>query len=69
MTVTVLLWLGYKCIVSPPLSFGSLFKRKRKKLPETDNQEDPRTRAPAAETEKELKILGPTFQKVVTKMK
>jgi hypothetical protein len=31
MTVTVLLWLGYNSIVSPPLSFGSLFKRKEKK--------------------------------------
>jgi hypothetical protein len=37
MTVTVLLWLGYKSIVTPPLSFGSLFKRKEKKLPETDS--------------------------------
>ncbi len=30
-TVRVLLWLEYKCIVSPPISFGSLFKRKEKK--------------------------------------
>jgi hypothetical protein len=26
-----LLWLEYKCVVSPPISFGSLFKRKEKK--------------------------------------
>ena len=37
MTVTVLLWLGYKCIVSPPLSFGSLFKRKEKRSPDANN--------------------------------
>jgi hypothetical protein len=41
MTVTVLLWLGYKCSVSPPLSFGSLFKRKEKKLPRVDKGEKP----------------------------
>jgi hypothetical protein len=32
-----LLWLGYSCIVSPPLSFGSLFKRKDKRSPDADN--------------------------------
>lgn len=32
-----MLWLGYKSIVSPPLSFGSLFKRKEKKLPESNS--------------------------------
>jgi hypothetical protein len=37
MTVTVLLWLGYKCIVSPPLSFGSLFKRKDKRSLDADS--------------------------------
>ena len=37
MTVTVLLWLGHKCTVSPPLSFGSLFKRKEKKSPDGDS--------------------------------
>ena len=37
MTVTVLLWLGYKCIVSPPLSFGSLFKRKEKRSPDANS--------------------------------
>jgi hypothetical protein len=41
MTVTVLLWLGYNCIVSPPLSFGSLFKRKEKKLSRVYNKEKP----------------------------
>ena len=37
MTVTVLLWLGYKCIVSPPLSFGSLFKRKDRRSPDANS--------------------------------
>jgi hypothetical protein len=37
MTVTVLLWLKLKHTVSPPLSFGSLFKRKDKKPPQ-ENQ-------------------------------
>src|SRR5918999_773452 len=37
MTVTVLLWLKLKHTVSPPLSFGSLFKRKEKKPPQ-ENQ-------------------------------
>lgn len=32
-----MLWLGYKSIVSPPLSFGSLFKRKEKKSSGTDS--------------------------------
>ena len=36
MTVTVLLWLEQNCIVSPPLSFGSLFKRKEKKSPDAN---------------------------------
>jgi hypothetical protein len=31
--------LGYKCNVSPPLSFGSLFKRKEKKSPHLDSRE------------------------------
>jgi hypothetical protein len=30
-TVRVLLWLEYKCIMCPPLSFGNLFRRKEKK--------------------------------------
>ena len=37
MTVTVLLWLGYKCIVSPPFSFGSLFKRKDRRSPDANH--------------------------------
>ena len=69
MTVTVLLWLGYKCIVSPPLSFGSLFKRKEKRLPDADNSgKSSRVHAPLA-VEKKLKVLGPLFQKMNTKMK
>jgi hypothetical protein len=36
MDERVLLWLGYKSIVSPPLSFGSLFKRKEKKPSKTN---------------------------------
>jgi hypothetical protein len=37
VTATVLLWLKLKHIVSPPLSFSSLFKRKEKKPPQ-ENQ-------------------------------
>jgi hypothetical protein len=41
VTVTVLLWLKLKHTVSPPLSFGSLFKRKEKKLPQENQIEKP----------------------------
>jgi hypothetical protein len=34
-----LLWLEYKCIVSPPLSFGSLFRRKEKKSSQVSRPE------------------------------
>ena len=40
MTVTVLLWLKLKHNVSPPLSFGSLFKRKEKKPPQENHIEN-----------------------------
>jgi hypothetical protein len=38
-TVRVLLWLEYKCIVSPPLSFGNLFRRKEKKSSQVSRSE------------------------------
>jgi hypothetical protein len=34
-----LLWLKYKCIVSPPLSFGNLFRRKEKKSSQVSRSE------------------------------
>jgi hypothetical protein len=38
-TARVFLWLEYKCIVSPPLSFGNLFKRKEKKSSQVSRAE------------------------------
>lgn len=49
MTVTVLLWLEQSCIVSPPLSFGSLFKRKEKKSPDA-NRTDKFDKSPPLDT-------------------
>ena len=34
-----MLWLEYKCIVSPPLSFGNLFRRKEKKSSQVSRSE------------------------------
>ena len=34
-----MLWLEYKCIVSPPLSFGNLFRRKEKKPSQVSRSE------------------------------
>src|SRR5918999_1470504 len=59
MTVTVLLWLKLKHTVSPPLSFGSLFKRKEKKPP----QENQIGKPDVSQTDRSVDEIGGTATK------